>query len=446
MMIGIETIINFYGEISKNVFKQYSQLGRPILDFLNVISDNMFYFFLFITIIISATYLIMSIFSIFKRKRQEEGKFIAEKAPFVTIQIPTYNELAAIRCAKKCLEFEYPENKFEVIIGDDSNDPSVSEKIDAFAEQHKNVIVTRRGKNIGYKAGNLNHMLKKSRGDVIVLFDSDFVPENDFLRRISTPFIDNPSVSGVQARWSFLDQNKNMVSILGSTIISVFHHICLPFINRRTGVSFLCGSAEAVRKKDLLNLGRWESGSLTEDIEFSLKLLKNGKKIVYLDQLECAGEVPYKAKDLYRQQMRWAYGVITSFRKHFKTLLLGKKNSLKEKVGISLFCSGYLLSSLLLILFITGTLSFITHPPDPIDLTKFFSELGRNILLTSGIVFASIVAMIKTRNIKKFMAMVAASFSFGLIVTYYVNIGLFKVLFKHPMRWYMLSKNGNKVE
>jgi len=442
--MAIAEIIRFHLEFGKSIFKYHGQIGRPILDFLHIIFDNLFYFFLFIAMIISTVYLIMSLYMVFSRKRENEKVFAAEKAPFVTIQIPTYNEIVALRCAKKCLEFEYPKDKFEIIIGDDSNDKSISEKIDLFAKRHEKVIVTRRGNNIGYKAGNLNYMLKKSKGDILVLFDSDFVPEKDFIKRIVTPFIHDENVSAVQSRWNFIDKNKNFVSILGSTIIAVFHHICLPFMNRMAGISFLWGSAEAVRRKDLVELGKWKTGSLTEDIEFSLRLLKKGKKIIYLDKLECFSEVPFKAKDLYKQQMRWAYGVIYSFKEHSKTLWFKNENmGFKEKSFISFFCCGYLLSFLLLILFSTGALSFITHAPGPIDLPRFFTELGRNVLLTSGIVIASVVAMIKTKNIKKFMSMIAASFSFGLIVTYYVNVGVIKVLLNKPMQWYMLSKKGN---
>ena len=96
-------------------------------------------------------------------------------------------------------------------------------------------------------------------------------------------------------------------------------------------------------------------------------------------------------------------------------------------------------------LFATGTLSFVTDAPGPINLIRFFSEFGRNIVLTSGIIIASTFAMIKSKNLKKFFAMVIASFSIGLVVTYYVNLGILKVIFNRPMHWFMLSKEGNKV-
>lgn len=423
-----------------------NQTGRSILDFLHPIFNNAFYFFLAVAIAVSIAYYIASVNVLFfdktKKKRYED--LDEEKVPFVTVQIPTKNELVAIRCAKKCLEFDYPKNKYEIIIGDDSDNKSVSKELNKFAKQHSIVKITRRGNNIGYKAGNLNHMLKYSKGEIIVLFDSDFMPSEDFLRRIVAPFQQDENIKAVQARWKFLNPNQNLIAVLGATIVSVFHQITLPFINNQRNITFLCGSAEAVKKDTLTKLGGWKNGSLTEDIEYSLRLLKNGYKIEYLPDLECDSEVPYTPKDLYKQQKRWAYGVISSFKEHGKDILKSKNLNLKDKLCINFTWTGYLISVLLLFMFLTGFLSFITHRPETFDISKFTYELGRNIILSSGILFASIVAQAKNKNLKSIPSMIASSFSYGLIVTYHVNIGIYKVLTKKTMPWFMLNKQGNE--
>ena len=445
-MAYFEFFVNFYmiySEIGKNVFLYYNKAGRPILDFLHTVFDSLFYVLLFITVLISFIYIFMSVSSLFSKRKTSEEKFLPEEAPTVTVQIPTYNEIVALRCAQKCLDFDYPAEKFDIIIGDDSNNPEISKRIDEFSATNPKVSVSRRGSNIGYKSGNLNYMLSQSKGDIIVVFDSDFMPKMDFLKRLVTPFIYDKELSGTQARWKFIDRNKNMVSLLGSTIVTVFHQICLPFISRKANISFLCGSAEAVRKKDLIEFGGWSTGSLTEDIEFSLKLIKKGKRIRYLDSLSCFGEVPYTAEDLNRQQMRWAYGVIHAFKSHFRELYSSNLTTFREKMLTSFFCSGYLLSFLLLLLFISGTLSFITHPPGPLNLVLFLSKMSINIILTSGVIVASIFALYKSKNMKKVVSMLVSSFSFGLLVTYYVNIGIFKAFMNRPMQWFMLNKAGN---
>ncbi|MBI2138392.1 glycosyltransferase [Candidatus Woesearchaeota archaeon] len=434
-------VIELMNSIGQRAWEWYVSVSRPILDAINIIFDKAFYAILFIAIIISLLYLVALFFSSLPR-RDKRWVFDESKAPLVTVQIPTYNELVALQCASRCLEFDYPRDKFEIIIGDDSNSREVSQKIDAFALQHSQVKVTRRGSNHGYKAGNLNHMLSHSKGEILVLFDSDFLPEKGFLKEIVAPFQHDPGIAAVQARWKFLNAGQNFVSILGASVVAVFHHITLPFIGR-SKISFLCGSAEAVRKGMLVELGGWQHGSLTEDIEYSLRLLKSGKRIVYLDYLACDGEVPHKSRDLYRQQMRWAYGVISAFRQHGKEIITNGRLSLKDKFFITFMCTGYLLSVILIGLFITGMLSFVTHPPGPIDFGKFLFETGRNILLTSGLLLVTAIALKRSNNAKSIGRMLASSFSYGLMMTLYVNIGIFKVIAGQPMKWYMLTKKGN---
>ncbi len=424
----------------------FSLLVRAILNFFHVIFDNIFNFLLFLTIFLSFTYLIISLYVLFSRKENRtDYRFDDKKAPFATIQIPTYNELAAIQCAKKCLNFDYPKDRYEIIIGDDSKDKSVSQKIDEFAKGEELVKVTRRGDNIGYKAGNLNHMLKYSKGEVIVIFDSDFTPEEDFLKRIVAPFVYDKSIPAVQARWRSVNAKQNIISLLGSTIIAVCHKIMLAFIFKKKKFGFLCGSAEAVRKDLLVKMGGWKTGSLTEDIEYSLRLLKEGHKVVYLEDLECDGEVPYRPKDLYKQQMRWAYGVVASFKEHGKGITFNKRLTSGDKLCAYLDLSGYMISLLLMGLFMTGFVSFITHEPETIDVVKFFSELGRNVLLTSGLVFTAVIAQWKSKNARSVPKIIGSFFSYGLVVVYYVNKGIYKAIFKRPMQWYMLNKNANNI-
>ena len=82
--------------------------------------------------------------------------------PSITVQIPTYNEIAALNCAERCLNFEYPKEHLQIIIGDDSDDPLISKRIDKFASLNSQIEISRRGTNNGYKPGNLNAMLTKS--------------------------------------------------------------------------------------------------------------------------------------------------------------------------------------------------------------------------------------------------------------------------------------------
>ncbi len=422
-----------------NLLMYYIIEDRTVINKIHTYFNISFYGFLYLSMSLTVLYILLTLIVVLFRKNEKEKEFDPENAPFVTIQIPTRNEVVALRCAKRCLDFDYPKHKFEILIGDDSDDKSVSDKIDEFAAQHTNVQVIRRKENIGFKPGNLNNMLKYSKGEILVLFDSDFTPETDFLKRIITPFIHDKEVATVQAKWNFNNFDQNMVTILASTIVYIFHHVILNFMHI-FGTGSLCGSAEAIKKKDLIELGGWTSGSLTEDVEYSLRLHKSNKKMVYLPNLECYNDVPYIPMDLYKQQMRWAYGVITSYKMHFKGIFFNKNLPLKRKM-ISLCAGfGYSMPILIVVLFVFGTVSFLTDVPGPINVATFSLDLGRNVLLTSGLIIVSLFSLYREKKIKYWFKTLLSSFSFGLVTTYYVNKGIFKSIFGKPMKWYLLNK------
>lgn len=437
-------LFNGFINLIKEVYYPLERWGsihvRPIFDFLHPIFDNIFYVLLLLASIISAIYIFFALKSIVKNYAYPEKSFDASKAPFVTIQIPTRNEIIALRCARKCLSFDYPKGKYEILIGDDSNDPAVSKEIDSFVSEHKDHIkVIRRAENIGFKPGNLNNMLKHSNGKIIVVFDSDFAPERDFLKRIVTPFIYDKDVAAVQAKWSFLNGNQNIVTVLASTIQQIVHYIFLPIMGK-SEAAFICGSAEAVRRSYLDEYGGWRAGSLTEDIDYSLRIHSQNKKIVYLSELKCPNELPSTLKDLSKQQMRWAYGVVSAY-KHHALAILRSKLSLKSKSISFIMAFGYLTPIFILLLTSFGILSFITAAPAPLDIPKFSFETIRNIILTAGLISASLVALLKAKEVRFFPRMLAAAFSVGFVITYYVNKGIFKALFNMPMQWYLLKKS-----
>ena len=440
---SIYVLAAWWVKIVEEVFAKYESLGRPILDVVHLIFKGTFNFFLIITVCASALFLCLTIYVLINRKKEKE--IITNYTPKITVQIPTYNELVALRCAEHCLNFDYPKDKYEIFIGDDSNNPEVSAKIAEFADRHDLVKVYKREKNMGFKPGNLNNLLNYTNGEFIVIFDSDFIPPKDFLKRIVQPFAQDEKIAAVQAKWTFINQNQNLISILASTILNVYHYITLPFIKSIHQRSFLCGSAEAVRKSTLVKLGGWDSGNLTEDIEYSIRMLNNGYKAVYLPELRCDSEVPFLAKDLYKQQMRWAYGVIFSLKKHFKEIIFTRNATFLDKACIGIVVGGYFLATALAGLFTFGFLSLITHPPAPVEWGLFFYELFRNILMTSGLLISSVVAMIQSENTKKIAPMIASSFSYGIITTYYVNKGIFKAIIGRPMTWFMLNKKGNET-
>jgi len=405
-------------------------------------SFYLYNFFLPPVVFFSIFFYILAINGIFSKGRKKKFNNNNINWPSVTIQIPTFNEPVALRCAEHCLNFDYPKNKFEIIIGDDSTDPQVSKLIDDFVKKHKNrVKVTRRGSNIGFKAGNLNHMLKSSNGEIILIFDSDYTPSKKFLKKIVRPFVEDDKIGCVQARWGFLNINQNKISKFGYGILMVYQRLIAP-MNERLGVSLLFGSGEAIRKDLILSLGGWQEGSLTEDVEFSVRLLKSGYKTVYLDNLKVHGEVPYTLKGLRTQQKRWAYGNVRAFLDHTNSLLFGNF-SFMQKVMIIFTLLGYLSSFFFVPYIISSLIFFFSTPPAPIDLYKFSVQTSKFVVATSGFLVAVIVALSKERRLDMASSVLSSSLTIGFLTAMSVCKGFIYALVGKRMQWKIIRKKGN---
>lgn len=390
--------------------------------------------------VFSIFFYLLGFSALFHKKNSNKGAKTM-RFPKVTVQIPTYNEPVALRCAEACLSMDYPKDRYEVIIGDDSSDASVSRIIDDFAKKYRGrVKVTRRGSNAGFKAGNLNNMLRHSGGEIIVIFDSDFTPGKDFLRRIVQPF-DDEKVACVQAKWDYANMDQSPTSKFASTVLMVYHNL-LARLNNWAGVSLLFGSGEAVRKSVITGLGGWQEGSVTEDVEFSVRALAKGYKIVYLHDLEIPGEVPFNVRSLRTQQRRWAYGNMRAFLDHKKEIIFGKFR-VRQKGLLIATMMGYVSSFFLVALMFFGAVSFVSGEPSAINVPRLVSDVLVNFVLASGFTFAGIVALAKEKKLSSVPLVFFSALTIGILVSLSVCSGIIKVFSGKPMYWTMIQKKGN---
>ncbi len=406
--------------------------------------------------ILSLGYFIVTAFALALSKLRGEPETIADESrfPTVTVQIPTYNELAALNCAKCCLAFEYPVEKMQIIIGDDSNQPELSARINAFAASHPRIEISRRGDNAGFKPGNLNAMLPKSKGDYILVLDSDFLPQPDFLRRLVVPVIKDPELAGAQAAWRIINVHDNHSTLMGTGIVNIIHSVILPFLKAVTKSCVFCGSGELVKKSYLEEMGGWTMGALTEDVDYSLRLITCGKRIEYVEDLEVKCEVPYTPRDLFRQQMRWAYGVMRAFMAHGGKLFLSPTIRKRTKFAAFCFGGGYVMITLLLLTSVFGLLNLVsgwmgldpaTAQSSSYTIGNFIYDTTVNLLLTGGMLLSSIVAgFINGFGFRSLGKLVVASLSIGVICMFFVGRGLVTAWLGLPMKWFMLRKAGNE--
>ncbi len=424
------------------------------MDFHSIIK-TIFEITLMGTFVLSLGYFIVTACALALSRLRNKPEIIADESlyPSVTVQIPTYNELAALNCAARCLDFDYPAEKLQIMIGDDSNQPELSAKIDEFAADNPRIEISRRGDNKGFKPGNLNVMLPKAKGDYLLILDSDFLPKKDFLKRLVVPVIKDPTLAGAQAAWRIINVHDNHSTLMGTGIVNIIHSVILPFLKSVTNQCVFCGSGELVKKSYLEEQGGWTAGALTEDVDYSLRVITEGKRIAYVSDLRIRCEVPYTPGDLFRQQMRWAYGVMRAFMAHGKKLFLSRTIQKRTKFAAFLFSSGYIMITLLLMTFILGMLNLIAgfFGVDPASAQSssytvghFIYDTAVNFLLTCGMVVSAIAAgFINGFGFRSLGRLVISSLTVGVICMFFVGRGMITAWLGLPMKWFMLKKAGN---
>ena len=407
--------------------------------------------------ILSLGYFTITAFALALSRLRKKPEVISDESlyPAVTVQIPTYNELAALNCAARCLDFDYPAEKLQIMIGDDSNQPVISAKIDAFAAANPRIEISRRGENIGFKPGNLNVMLPKSTGDYLLVLDSDFLPKKDFLKRLVVPVIKDPTLAGAQAAWRIINVHDNHSTLMGTGIVNIIHSVILPFLKATTNNCVFCGSGELVKKSYLEEAGGWTAGALTEDVDYSLRMITAGRRIAYVSDLRVRCEVPYTPGDLFRQQMRWAYGVMRAFMAHGKKLFLSRTIQKRTKFAALLFGSGYLMVSLLLLTTIFGLLNLVSGMLgfDPAaaqtssyTISHIVYDTVVNLLLTCGMLVSALAAgFVGGFGMRSLGRLIVSSLTIGVICMFFVGRGLITAWLGLPMKWFMLKKAGNEL-
>jgi len=241
------------------------------------------------------------------------GLYNEADLPFITVQLPLYNEMYVVeRLLKSVTEFDYPRDKFEIQVLDDSTDETVSlaeATVSKYAGEGINISYIHRSDRTGFKAGALENGLKTATGELFAIFDADFVPKPDCLRRLVHYFTD-PIVGCAQMRWSHINGTYNLLTRL-QTIMLDGHFVVEQTTRNRTGGFFnFNGTAGIWRRRAIELSGGWQHDTLTEDTDLSFRAQLMGWKFVYLLDEEAPAEIPVEINAFKAQQRRWAKGVM----------------------------------------------------------------------------------------------------------------------------------------
>ncbi len=302
--------------------------------------------------------LLMSVLFLMKWKEDPPTPPEPQDWPFVTVQLPVYNERYVIeRLIESVSNLDYPSDKLSIQVLDDSTDETTSlaiSKVKFFRNQGVNICLLHRKERSGYKAGALADALPQAPGELIAVLDADFVPPHDFLQRLVPYLAADPRLGMVQARWGHLNADYNLVT-RGQAMLIDGHFIIEQTARSRSGLLFnFNGSGGIWRKACIIDSGGWQDDTLAEDLDLSYRAQLNGWRISYLPNVVIPGEIPPQISAFKKQQYRWARGAIQVLRKHYKKLSEGKRLTVGQRLMAYLHLSGYLTHPLMLIFLISS--------------------------------------------------------------------------------------------
>lgn len=264
------------------------------------------------------------LFQYFKTRQISKPEPISlsdSELPFVTVQLPIYNELyVAERLLHAVSNFDYPKDKFEIHVLDDSTDETseiVARAVEMLRAEGFCIECFHRSERHGFKAGALSEALAKANGEFIAIFDADFVPPKRFLRETIPHFFADDKIGVVQTRWAHLNESESLLTQVQA--LSLNAHFTIEQEGRNSAGYFINfnGTAGVIRKSMIEDAGGWDADTLTEDLDLSYRAQLKGWKFKFLSDLASPAELPSEMAAFRSQQFRWAKGAIQTAVKHF---------------------------------------------------------------------------------------------------------------------------------
>jgi cellulose synthase/poly-beta-1,6-N-acetylglucosamine synthase-like glycosyltransferase len=278
---------------------------------------NIYLFALFVVGIFSLEAMYLT-YKFWRGRKNNLFKKDADYLPKVTVQLPIYNELyVAERLIQNVCALDYPREKLHIQVLDDSDDATediCTTQVMKFKELGYNISLIKRKVRSGFKAGALREGLISAEGEYIAIFDADFLPPPDFLKKTVSLFID-PTIGMVQTRWDHLNENYSMLTQVQA--FGLAGHFIVEQNGRNSAGYFMNfnGTAGIWRKSCIEDAGNWQDDTLTEDLDLSYRAQMKGWRFIFLNDVVTPAELPAEINALKSQQYRWTKGAVETARK-----------------------------------------------------------------------------------------------------------------------------------
>lgn len=280
---------------------------------------------------------------------------VLDEYPKVTVQLPIFNEKYTIeRLLAAVTRLDYPADKLQIQVLDDSTDDTAlltKNLVDSYASEGINIEWIHRTDRTGYKAGALAYGFPSASGELIAIFDADFVPDPDWLKK-TVPYFKNPQLGCLQTRWGHTNRKYNSLTQVEAMAIDG-HFIVEQTVRARN--DFLLnfnGTAGLWRSSCIEDAGGWQWDTLTEDLDLSYRAQMRGWKIDYLPDVVVPAELPAHVEAYKNQQFRWAKGSFQVVRKMLPQLFEQSRLPLHVRLLALLHITGYGVHPLMLALLI----------------------------------------------------------------------------------------------
>ena len=286
-------------------------------------------------------------------KPQPQRIFAANELPRITVQLPLFNELYVVeRLLESVTKLDYPKHLLEIQVCDDSTDETVSIAEAAVAKyqaEGHNIHYLHRSDRTGFKAGALENAMKTATGELLAIFDADFLPKPDCLRKM-VDYFSNEQVGMVQMRWSHINADYSLLTRIQEIMLDG-HFVVEQASRNRTGAFFnFNGTAGMWRKQAIEWSGGWQHDTLTEDTDLSFRAQLMGWRYVYLLDDDVPAELPVEINAFKAQQRRWAKGLVQVGLKLIPRIWKHPKLSWAQKIELVFRLNGNLAAPLMIVL------------------------------------------------------------------------------------------------
>ena len=302
--------------------------------------------------------------------------------PAVAVQLPIYNELYVVdRLLEAVAAMDYPRDRLIVQVLDDSTDETtavVTDKVTSLQADGLNIQHIRRGTRAGYKAGALAHGLTLlDNVEMVAVFDADFVPPQDFLRRTVAPLVQDSNLAMVQARWGHLNSSDNVLT-MGQMLALDGHFVVEQTARNRAGwLMNFNGTGGVWRIKAIEEAGGWQDCTLTEDLDLSYRVQLKGWRFLYLSDVVVPGELPPQIAAYKQQQARWAKGGTQCMALLLKPIWTSERLTLMQRLMGTMHLCQYVVHPLIITMLLLTPLLLLTHRLEQLPLGPLgFAGLG----------------------------------------------------------------------